>query len=148
MTGSLGVFVEDDSGGRRLVAHIPAGETVGEMSLITGDPHSAQIVALRDTELLRVSADAFDALIARHPRVMLNLMRVLVRRLQETTQRPVDRARPKSFAVIPLQDGLGRRTHRPAHRRRAGRDGLQGRGARFRFGRQIRRMVQHLRSRA
>ena len=83
VTGSLGVFVDDEQGGRRLVAHIPAGETVGEMSLISGDPHSAQLIALRDTELLRVSASAFDALIARHPRIMLNLMRVLVRRLQE-----------------------------------------------------------------
>ncbi len=107
VTGSLGVFVEDDSGGRRLVAHIPAGETVGEMSLVSGEPHSAQVVALRDTELLRVSAEAFDALIARHPRVMFNLMRLLVHRLQETTRRPVDRARPKTFAVIPLQEGLG-----------------------------------------
>ena len=106
VTGSLGVFVEDDKGVRRLVAHIPAGETVGEMSLISGAPHSAQIVALRDTELLRLSPSSFEALIARHPRVMMNLTRVLVRRLQETTQRPVDRARPKSFAIIPLHDGL------------------------------------------
>ncbi len=45
-------------------------------------------------------------MIARHPRIMLNLMRVLVRRLHDTTRRPVDRARPKSFAVIPLQEGL------------------------------------------
>jgi NTE family protein len=106
VTGSLGVFVNDERGERRLVAHIPAGETVGEMSLISGDAHSAQLVALRDTELLRVSPEAFNALIARHPRVMLNLMRVLVRRLHETTQRPVDRARPKAFAVVPLQEGL------------------------------------------
>ena len=36
VTGSLGVFVEDDNGARRLVAHIPAGETVGEMSADLG----------------------------------------------------------------------------------------------------------------
>jgi NTE family protein len=106
VTGSLGVFVEDENGKRRLVAHIPAGETVGEMSLISGEAHSAQLVAMRDTELLRVSSRAFDSLITRHPRVMFNLMRVLVHRLHETTQRPVDRARPKAFAVVPLQDGL------------------------------------------
>ncbi len=105
VTGSLGVFL-DGGNGRRLLAHVPAGETVGEMSLISGEPHSAEIVALRDTELLRVSAAAFENLIARYPRVMLNLMRVLVRRLQDTTQRSADRARPKTFAVIPLQDGL------------------------------------------
>ena len=65
------------------MAHIPAGETVGEMSLISGEEHSAQLVALRDTELLRVSPQAFNALIARHPRVMLNLMRLLVKRLHK-----------------------------------------------------------------
>lgn len=108
VTGSLGVFVDDEKGGKRLVAHIPAGETVGEMSLISGEEsHSAQLVALRDTELLRISPEGFESLIARHPLVMMNLMRVLVKRLQETTQRPADVARPKTFAMIPLQEGLG-----------------------------------------
>src|ERR1051326_1869978 len=107
VTGGLGVFVEDEHGGKRLVAHVPAGETVGEMSLISNEPHSAQLVALRDTELLRVSPQAFDSLIARHPRVMFNLMRVLIRRLNETTHQPVDRSRPKTFAIVPLQEGLG-----------------------------------------
>jgi NTE family protein len=108
VTGSLGVFVDDEHGKRRMVAHIPAGETVGEMSLISGETeHSAQIVALRDTELLRISPHGFDALITRHPRVMLNLMRVLVKRLQNTTRSSSDGARPKTFAVVPLQEGLG-----------------------------------------
>jgi len=106
VTGSLGVFVEDDNGVRRMVAHIPAGETVGEMSLISGEPHSAQLVALRDSELLRVQPQAFDALITRHPRVMLNLMRILVRRLHNTTRKQTDRAQPKTFAIVPLQEGL------------------------------------------
>ena len=108
VTGSLGVFVDDEKGGKRLVAHVPAGETVGEMSLISGeDSHSAQLVALRDTELLRISQEGFESLIARHPLVMMNLMRVLVKRLQETTQNPSDKVRPKTFALIPLQEGLG-----------------------------------------
>jgi NTE family protein len=108
VTGSLGVFVDDEKGGKRLVAHIPAGETVGEMSLISGeDSQSAQLVALRDTELLRISPDGFESLIGRHPLVMMNLMRVLVKRLQETTQNPSDVVRPKAFALIPLQEGLG-----------------------------------------
>jgi NTE family protein len=106
LTGSLGVFTLDDKGARRQVAHISAGETVGEMSLISGDAHSAQLVALRDTELLRISREGFEALIARHPRVMFNLMRILVRRLQDTTRQPIDGARPKTFAIVPLQDGL------------------------------------------
>ncbi len=106
LTGSLGVFVDDEKGKRRLVAHVPAGETVGEMSLISGEPHSAQLVALRDTELLRISAEGFDNLTARHPLIMRNLMRVIVRRLQATTQHRSDVSRPKTFAIVPLQEGL------------------------------------------
>jgi len=106
VTGSLGVFAADERGHRRLVAHVPAGETVGEMSLISGEAHSAQLVALRDTELLRVSPTTFDALIARYPRVMMNLMRILVHRLSDTTRSSSDGARPKTFAIVPIQDGL------------------------------------------
>jgi len=107
ITGSLGVFAEDDRGKRRFVAHVPAGETVGEMSMISGSSeHSAQLVAMRDSELLRVPPAAFDALISRHPRVMLNMMRILVKRLQETTKSSTDTARPKTFAIVPLQPGL------------------------------------------
>ena len=106
VTGSLGVFVEDAQGGRRMVSHVPAGETVGEMSLIAGSTgHSAQIVALRDTELLRISPSGFETLVARHPRVMMNITRFLVRRLQNAT-RQADTARPRTFAIVPLQDGL------------------------------------------
>ena len=107
ITGSLGVFVSDAQGQRRLVAHIPAGETVGEMSLIARDhQHSAQLVALRDSELLRISPQGFETLIGRHPRVMMNLMRILVKRLAQTTRSGSDRGRPKTFAIVPLQDSL------------------------------------------
>src|SRR5215510_7882030 len=87
VTGSLGVFVEEDEGPKRLVATIPAGETVGEMSLLTGESHSATLVALRDTELLRLGPQAFDMLLTRYPRVMFNLLRIVVRRLRQTTRR-------------------------------------------------------------
>src|SRR3569833_3942967 len=106
VTGSLGVFVLDAQGQRQMVAHIPAGETVGEMSLIAGSSnHAAQLVALRDPDLLRISPAGFEALIARHPRVMINITRFLVRRLQVAT-RQGDGARPRPFAIVPLQDGL------------------------------------------
>jgi len=106
VSGSLGVFVQDEQGPKRLVAHVPAGETVGEMSLITGEAHSAALVALRDTELLRLAPKAFDALIARHPRLMLNLMKILVKRLRQTTAKQAQRLRPKTFALVPLHEGM------------------------------------------
>jgi NTE family protein len=107
VTGSLGVFVTNPQGQRRLVAHVSAGETVGEMSLIARDHHhSAEIVALRDSELLRISPDGFETLVTRHPKVMMNLMRLLVKRLAATTRNAGDGSRPKTFAIVPLQENL------------------------------------------
>jgi NTE family protein len=105
VTGALGVMVEDPNGCRRLVAQIPAGETVGEVSLFA-EQHSAELVALRDTELLRIGPGAFEALVAKHPRVMIDMMRVMARRLLETTKAPREHVRPKTFAIVPLQEGL------------------------------------------
>jgi NTE family protein len=108
VTGSLGVFVSDEQRQRHMVALIPAGETVGEMSLIAGSSnHAAQLVALRDTELLRISPDGFEALIARHPRVMMNLMQMLVKRLKDANRGRSPKSQPKTFAIVPLHEGLG-----------------------------------------
>ena len=107
VTGSLGVFVPDPQGQRHMVALVPAGETVGEMSLISRDTqHTAQLVALRDSELLRISPEGFDILISRHPKVMMNLMQILVKRLAATTRNSGHGTRPKSFAIVPLQENL------------------------------------------
>ncbi len=107
VTGSLGVFVKDELGARKLIAHVSVGETVGEMSLVSGrHEHTAQLVAMRDSELLRISPEAFEALAGRHPRVMMNLMQVLVKRLQDAHQGRSGQSRPRTFAIVPLQDGL------------------------------------------
>jgi len=106
VTGAMGVFVPDPAGGRRLAAVAGAGETVGETSLVMeNSPHIAQLVALRDTELLRIGPEGFAALIARHPQVMMTLMRQLSRRLRDAV-RGTTAMKPKSFAILPLQPGL------------------------------------------
>jgi NTE family protein len=106
VTGALGVFAEDGQERRRLVAQIAAGETAGEMSLVSGEPHSAELVALRDTELLRIGRDGFQALMRQHPHVVVNLLRILVQRLRGSARDFSKSARPRTFAVIPLQEGL------------------------------------------
>ena len=107
VTGCLGVFVSDAQNQRRMVSLAPAGETVGEMSLIMrSHEHTAQLVALRDSELLRISPEGFDALIQRHPRVMMNLMQQMGKRLQDATRGTSAGARPKTFAIVPLQENL------------------------------------------
>lgn len=106
LSGALGVLVPGERNETTLVATVSAGETVGEMALISGDPHSAELVALRDSELLRLTKPQFDALIARHPGVLLNLARLLVRRLRDTTRRAITRPNSRTFALVPLTEGV------------------------------------------
>ena len=52
IAGCLGAYAAGDSA--RLLGRITAGETVGEMGLVSGHPRSATIRALRDSDLVRL----------------------------------------------------------------------------------------------
>jgi NTE family protein len=101
-SGTLGVIIPTADGGQRLVAAIRSGETVGEMSLITGECHSATVVALRDTELVAMPKAVFDRLTAEQPKFMVWLNRLLVDRLHETTRRKAAPAPNRAVAVVPI----------------------------------------------
>ncbi len=47
------------------------GQTVGEIGLITGEPRTATVFALRDSLLAKLSQDAFKRLLQKHPDAML-----------------------------------------------------------------------------
>lgn len=105
VTGNLGVLADTGKGALELIAEVPAGEVAGEVSLLT-DEHSAELVALRDCELLRVGERAFEALAVRHPKVVLAIMAVMARRLHRSVGRSSVAVQPKTFALVPLQAGL------------------------------------------
>ena len=105
-SGCLGVMVRGKDGLESLVARICEGETVGEMGLISGEPRSATVVSLHDTELLRLPKAAYERLIERHPQAMLRLTGLLARRLRSTTH-GADRApMAKNLALVPLNPAL------------------------------------------
>ena len=84
--GRLQVSVPAGRGGRRVIAELGRGESVGEMSLLTGERRSARVEAIRDSVLLKLSRGAFAQVVERHPRVMMQLARQLVERLKESLQ--------------------------------------------------------------
>jgi NTE family protein len=102
VSGNLGAYRTSTEGHRRLVGNITAGETVGEMALISGKPRNATVVALRDTELVRLPRGAFEKLVLAHPQGLLRVTELLVQRL-DATQRQVRgrRAIPRTFAIVP-----------------------------------------------
>ncbi len=101
-SGSLGAFTVTPSGHRRSIGRISAGETVGEMALISGKPRNATVIALRDSELGRFSRDDFEALMLSHPAGLLRLSQLMVQRLESTQQQTRgNQAIPRTIAVAP-----------------------------------------------
>ncbi|MGO8256700.1 cyclic nucleotide-binding domain-containing protein, partial [Rhizobium ruizarguesonis] len=59
---------------------IRPGEPAGEMAMIAGSSHSANLVALRDSEILALPRAAFFEAVERDPEVMIELSRLMIRR--------------------------------------------------------------------
>ncbi len=65
------------------VAHLGAGAFFGEMSVLSGAPRNADVVAAADTTCLILTPWALKSLIASHPDVAMEMLQELVRRLRE-----------------------------------------------------------------
>lgn len=88
--GRLGVLRPDETEERQLLGVIRPGEPAGEMALLSGTPHTADVVALRDCEVFAIERDDFLAAADRLPDVMAELARLMVLRLRSSPQsRPV-----------------------------------------------------------
>lgn len=100
-TGSLGVYLPQPGDKLRLLALIRPGETVGEMAVISGEPRSATVIAIRDSELMRLPKDRFDKLIKGKPRLLEGLNQLLVQRLRQVSSGVVPTPEPKVIAFLP-----------------------------------------------
>ncbi len=98
--GRLRAVQRDVAGSQRVLGEIGRGESVGEMALLTGEPRSATVTAIRDTELVKLTKTAFEQLVEREPRVMLEMARLLIERYQRMLQ-PSSATRPVTLALVP-----------------------------------------------
>lgn len=80
VSGSLAVRVAASS---EDVATLRRGDTFGEMSLLTGAPRAATVVATEDCAVLELGRDAFAEHFAQHPDRARQLAEVLARRRAE-----------------------------------------------------------------
>ncbi len=111
ISGCLGAFSRTPDGHTRLVGRVAAGETVGEMALISGKPRTASVLALRDTEMGRFSKRAFETLLLDHPQAMLSIAQLTVQRLENSQrQQRGKRSVPKTFTIVPYDADVDIRT--------------------------------------
>ncbi|MGZ8273274.1 MAG: patatin-like phospholipase family protein [Burkholderiaceae bacterium] len=105
LSGRLRIYVRDEDGTQRMVREIARGEVIGEMSLFTGEPRSATVVAVRDSVLVMLDKPRFDGLLALSPQVAQTLTRQIIHRLQtQDRRRPLPA--PVTIGVLPVSDGV------------------------------------------
>jgi NTE family protein len=105
VSGRLRAYVRQDDGTQRMVREMSRGQVIGEMSLITHEPRSATVVAIRDSVLVRLDKAAFDRLVAASSQVALALTRQIIQRLK-TEHQTAAYAAPVTVGLLPITTGV------------------------------------------
>ena len=84
LSGELEVQLSRSDGGETYLARIKPGAVLGDMAVLDGGKRSADVVASRTSQLLRLGRQAVLDALAEEPQAALRLLGVLVGRLRET----------------------------------------------------------------
>lgn len=104
VNGRLRISYRDGLDVERVLGEVAAGDTVGEFALLTDEPRSATVVAVRESHVVRLTREVFYRLIDAHPKAMLNITQSIVRRQQRTQNvGQIPRKRTAlAVAIIPI----------------------------------------------
>jgi len=81
--GKFKAVLSDDEGDEMVLAQFEKGAFFGELSLLDGQGRSATIVAETDSELAVLKKDVFLELLYNNPKIAVELMTTLARRLRK-----------------------------------------------------------------
>ena len=95
-----------EGGEQTAVGEISRGECVGEMGFMTDERRSARVTAVRDSYLLRMGPEVFEAFVEEHPHQMRNVTNVLIRRLKDTMGEERYTPRLNFHAFVPLTSSV------------------------------------------
>ena len=106
VAGEVDVVLQRD-GQATTLATLRAGDCVGEMSVLTGDPRTATVVARTEVEAIEISKSAFAELIGKNPTVVARLGDLLARRQLANQQQAATAA-----AAAPIEQLRGTLMHK------------------------------------
>lgn len=84
--GRLRAISEQASGAVKVKNEYGQGESVGELDCLTSSPRPSTLHAIRDTELVRMPAQLFNAIAIRHPSITVQMTRILASRVRFEVQ--------------------------------------------------------------
>jgi len=72
----------------QILSKLEPGQFFGEMSVVDGQPRSADVVAVEPLRCLALTSWSFKSIVSEHPKMALKLLQESVRRLRMNTQTP------------------------------------------------------------
>ena len=105
VSGRLTASAVRDDGTQVPLGEMGPGESVGEMALLgNGGPRTATVVTVSDCELLRLSKEGFDSLLAHDPAASASLAKMMANRLQERLRARTFVAQLRSLPLVTQED--------------------------------------------
>jgi CRP/FNR family cyclic AMP-dependent transcriptional regulator len=84
--GRVKVSCSSEDGRELVFSILKAGDIVGEIALLDGEPRTADAIALEDCDLLVLERRHFLPFLLAHPDVSLDLLKLLCKRLRSTSE--------------------------------------------------------------
>ncbi len=84
--GEVKVFVDSPDGREVVLTHLQAGDFFGEMALLEGEPRSASVTALIESELVAIAREDFFALLARDFALTRKILQTMSARLRRSNE--------------------------------------------------------------
>jgi predicted acylesterase/phospholipase RssA/CRP-like cAMP-binding protein len=102
--GRLQAWAADGAGNpkHRFLNEIVPGDSVGEMSLLTGAPRTVGIQAIRDSLLVRIDQEDFENLSREYPALALRLAANVATLLQSTARTQPSTRNLRTISLVPL----------------------------------------------
>jgi CRP-like cAMP-binding protein len=104
MTGRLAVHVTRDDGREVRIAEVSPGDMAGELALVSDEPRLASARALRDCALLRLSKNAYEALLTHEPDAVAPFAEAIARRVARTARTRQAIAAIRSSSPVTLEE--------------------------------------------
>src|SRR4029077_20161836 len=111
LSGTVAASVLGDGGARQPLGQLKAGDTFGEMALMTGDTLLADFIAESRCEVLQIPVSLFQSVIVAEPRALRHISQAIAERMKSVFADPA-----KAAAALQKSDdpyGLKLKGERP-----------------------------------
>ena len=90
LSGSAKVFRTSEDGRDRIMTTLRPGDAFGELAMIEGQPRSATVQTLEETELLSLSRRDFERFASEHPDFLFKLLQSMCERVRKINEDVID----------------------------------------------------------